>query len=71
MLVHFGYHSVTAFTSRFNRMKSSTILAWWALTAGQGLIAARVKLHVPIVDLDYAVYEGYHNSTFNTNVFRG
>ncbi|KAK4642829.1 hypothetical protein QC761_401010 [Podospora bellae-mahoneyi] len=71
MLVPFGYHSATAFTSRFNRMKSSTILAWWALTAGQRVIAARVKLHVPIVDLDYAVYEGYHNSTFNTNVFRG
>ncbi|KAK4173655.1 Alpha/Beta hydrolase protein, partial [Triangularia setosa] len=24
-----------------------------------------------VVDLDYAVYQGYHDSTFNTNVFRG
>ena len=41
-----------------------------ALTTTPGL-ATPVQTSSPVVDLGYATYEGYHDSTYDLNIFKG
>ena len=46
-------------------------LVFLALTTAPTGLATLVQTSSPVVDLDYATYEGYYDSTYDLNVFKG
>jgi len=55
-------------------LKMKTAVSLFLLTAGAFSSAAVIGAtdsSGPVVDLGYAKYQGYYNSTFNTTIYRG
>ncbi|KAK0744673.1 Alpha/Beta hydrolase protein [Apiosordaria backusii] len=56
-------------------VRVSTFWVCWAIAIAQGATTGTLKSHksikAPVVDLDYAVYQGSYDSKFHTNIFRG